>query len=113
LHTEENILCVRFAYDYLHSDKANVLSVRLSNKSDSESTIPVKQKFQFPKSLGGIFRDVYIHFTPNVFISDLSSTIRFDTKAKKYFLTTKVKIENREFSSSIDTIGSLESFALN
>ncbi len=35
--------------DVLHSDKANILSVRLSNKSDSKNTNPVKQKFQFHK----------------------------------------------------------------
>jgi len=99
--------------DILHSDKANILAVRLSNKSDSKNTIPVKQKFQFPKSLGGIFRDVYIHFTPNVFVSDINSNVRFDTKAKKYFLTAKIKIENRELSSPKDTLGGLESFALN
>jgi len=99
--------------DILHSDKANILTVRLSNKSDSKNTIPVKQKFQFPKSLGGIFRDVYIHFTPNVFTSDISSNVKFDAKTKKYFLTTKIKIENREVVSSKDTLGNLESFALN
>ena len=98
--------------DILHSDRTNVLSVKLSNQSDSKNTIPVKQKFQFPKSLGGIFRDVYIHFTPNVFISDLSSNLRFDAKSKKYFLTAKVKIENRELSSSKDTLGDQESFSL-
>jgi beta-galactosidase len=99
--------------DILRSDKANILTVRLSNKLDSKNTIPVKQKFQFPKSLGGIFRDVYIHFTPNVFVSDMNSSVRFDTKTKKYFLTAKIKIENREVSSPKDTLAGLESFALN
>jgi beta-galactosidase len=99
--------------DVLHSDKANILSVRLSNKSDSKNTIPVKQKFQFPKSLGGIFRDVYIHFTPQIFVSDISSDIRFDAKTKKYSVTAKIKIENRELISSKDTLSGLESFALN
>lgn len=99
--------------DILHSDKANILSVRLSNEADSKNTIPVKQKFHFPQSLGGIFRDVYIHFTPNVFISELNSDIKFDSKSKKYYLTAKVKIENRELSSLNDTLGPQESFSLN
>lgn len=99
--------------DILHADKVNILTVRLSNKSDSKNTIPVKQKFQFPKSLGGILRDVYIHFTPNVFVSDINTNVRFDAKTKKYFLTANIKIENRELASLKDTLSSLESFALN
>lgn len=104
---------VDLSKDILHSEKTNILTVRLSNKSDSKNTIPVKQKFLFPKSLGGIFRDVYIHFTPNVFVSDINSNVRFDAKSKKYFLTAKIKIENRELSSPKDTLGGFGSFALN
>ncbi len=98
--------------DILNSDKANLLTVRLSNKFDSKNTIPVKQRFHFPKSLGGIFRDVYIHFTPNIFVSDINSNVTFDTKSKKYFLTTKIKLENKELSSLKDTTGISESFSL-
>lgn len=98
--------------DILYSDRPNVLSVRLSNKSDSKNTIPVKQRFHFPKSLGGIFRDAYIHFTPNAFISDISSEIKLDTKTKKYILTAKIQVENREISSPKNTIGNMELFGL-
>lgn len=98
--------------DILHSNKSNILNVRLSNKPDAKTTIPVKQKFLFPKISGGIFRDVFIHFKPNVFISDLSSTLMFDTKSKKYFLSAKIKIENRELNVFKDTTGSSESFSL-
>ena len=99
--------------DILHSDKANILTVRLSNRSDSKNTIPVKQKFQFPKNLGGIFRDVYIHFTPNIFISDISSNINYNAKTKKYFLTANIKIENRQLSLLKDSLADIESFVLN
>jgi beta-galactosidase len=99
--------------DVLHSDKANILIVKLSNKPDSKNTIPVKQKFQFPESLSGIFRDVYIHFTPRVFISDVSIDSKFNTKTKKHIITTKIKIENREFKSPKDTVENSENFTLN
>jgi len=99
--------------DILHSDKANILTVRLSNRSDSKNTIPVKQKFQFPQNLGGIFRDVYIHFTPNIFISDLNSNINFDAKTKKYFLTANIKIGNRQLSLPKDSLTDIEPFGLN
>lgn len=98
--------------DILHSEKKNILTVRLSNRSDAENTIPVKQKFEFPKSLGGIFRDVYIHFKPNVFVSDISYNIKQDEKSKKYFLSARVKIENAETKLLNDTLGTSESFTL-
>lgn len=97
--------------DILQADKANVLSIRISNKSDSKHTIPVKQLFHFPKSGGGIFRDVFIHFMPNIFVSDLKSRIYFDSKAKKFFLNVKTKIENRELSIHKDSILESESFS--
>lgn len=98
--------------DILHSEKPNILIVKLSNKPDSKTTIPVTQKFLFPKISAGIFRDVYIHFTPNIFISDLNYTVKFDTKSKKYLLTAIIKVENRELAVTKDTTGDSESFSL-
>lgn len=98
--------------DILRSDKQNILSVRLSNKSHSKNTIPVRQKFHFPKSLGGIFRDVYIHFAPNIFVSDLSCSSFYEGKIKKYFLNAKIKIENKELVITKDTSLATESFLL-
>ena len=99
--------------DILHSDKANILSVKVSNKSDAQNTIPVKQKFQFPKSLGGIFRDVFIHFTPNFFISDITTNLEYNARTRKHVLTAKVKIENRELNPARDTLFTSEPFFLN
>lgn len=98
--------------DILHSDKPNVLLVKLSARSDSRATIPVKQKFLFPQYYSGIFRDVYIHFTPNIFISDLSPNIRFDQKLKKFLLTIQAKIENRELRATADTSIGYDHFTL-
>lgn len=98
--------------DILYYDKSNVLSVKLSNQSDSKNTIPVKQKFHFPQNSAGIFRDVYIHLIPNVFVSNVSSEFKHDAKSKKHFLYVKAKIENRESVSSLhDTLGLSGSFS--
>lgn len=97
--------------DILNAEKPNILTVRISNKSDAKSTIPVKQRFHFPKSGGGIFRDVYIHITPNIFISELSTKVIFDAKSKKYLLNVKSKIENRELSAQTDSATDAESFS--
>jgi len=97
--------------DILQADKPNLLSVRVSNISDSKSTIPVKQLLHFPKGGGGIFRDVFIHFMPNIFVSDLKSSINFDSKAKKFFLNVRTKIENREINIHKDSVLESESFS--
>lgn len=97
--------------DILNAEKSNILSIRLSNKSNAKTTIPVKQRFHFPKTGGGIFRDVFIHFTPNIFVSNLSTVVSFDAKTKKYFLNVKSKIENREYSVQADSAAEAESFS--
>ncbi|HVO72595.1 MAG TPA: glycoside hydrolase family 2 TIM barrel-domain containing protein, partial [Ignavibacteriaceae bacterium] len=69
----------------------------LSYKLDSENTIPLKQRFLFPKSFGGIIRDVYIHVVPNITISEINTNYSLDNKGKKLNLKINAKIENREF----------------
>ena len=69
-------------HDILKIDKKNVLTVKLLYKLDSENTIPVKQRFLFPQSFGGIFRDVYIHLIPNISISDLNVPSNYDLEIK-------------------------------
>ncbi len=60
---------VRIPKDILNYDTPNTLQVKLQHKIDPETTLPVKPRFLFPKSIGGIFRDVYIHLTPTIYVS--------------------------------------------
>ena len=65
---------------------------------DSQNTIPVKQRFFFPKSYGGIFRDVYIQVTPNISIADADVSYEYDPKTNKVSFNLDSKIDNREYN---------------
>ena len=67
--------------DILRSDKDNIISVKLSYNLDSQNTIPLKQRFLFPQNFGGVIRDVYLHLTPNVSISDFTFKTDVDLKS--------------------------------
>jgi beta-galactosidase len=57
----------------------NKLIVKVYYQLDSESTIPLKQSFMFPKTFGGITRDVFLHLTPNSRISTADFNYRFNS----------------------------------
>ena len=91
-------------HDIMRVDQKNILTVKLSYKLDSENTIPLKQRFLFPQSFGGIFRDVYIHLIPNISISGLDVASNYDLKSDKASLKINSEIENKEFKRTPDSI---------
>ena len=99
-------------HDILIVDKKNIFSVKLFYKLDSENTIPVKQRFLFPQSFGGIFRDVYIHLIPKLSITGLNLSDEYDPKSNKAVLKINSEIENKEFKSSADSLVAPENFNL-
>lgn len=98
--------------DILKSDDENIISVNLSYSLDSKNTIPLKQRFLFPKNFGGIIRDVYLHLTPNINIreSTLKKDINFINKRTAVEITSV--IENREFKRMNDTLTLSNDFVL-
>lgn len=82
----------------------NVISVKLNYKLDSENTIPVKQRFMFPKSFGGILRDVFIYFMPNISISDFHADYKYNSGTKKASIKLISQIDNKVFRNSLDTL---------
>lgn len=96
--------------DILFSDKENVLQVTLLYNITSETTIPLKKRFLFPKSYGGIIRDVFLKISPPVNIQaiDVKSSIDFSLNRAKLELNTL--IENKESSNAFDTILSEKDF---
>jgi len=77
--------------DILNYNGKNLLMVKLHYKLDSENTIPVKQRFLFPQSYGGIFRDVYIHLIPSISINNIN--ISTDINFKRERATAKVSLK--------------------
>jgi beta-galactosidase len=89
--------------DIMNADKNNLLSVKLSFKTDAENTIPVKQGFLAPKSYGGIFSDVYLQLCPNISINDPDVYYKYDPRTNKAKFTLSAKVENKDFISK-DTL---------
>ena len=79
--------------DILRGDVDNVLSVRLKYKIDSKNTIPLKQRFLYPKNNGGIAGDVFIHLKPDIFISktNISSNLSEDYKSAELIVESLVR----------------------
>ncbi len=98
--------------DILRSDKDNIISVKLSYELDSQNTIPLKQRFLFPQNFGGVIRDVYLHLTPNVSISDFTFKTDVDLKSNKAVISLKSVIDNKEFKKINDTLGTQSNFTL-
>ncbi|MFZ2325269.1 MAG: glycoside hydrolase family 2 TIM barrel-domain containing protein [Ignavibacteriaceae bacterium] len=98
--------------DILRSDKDNIISVKLSYELDSQNTIPLKQRFLFPQNFGGIIRDVYLHLTPNVSITDFEYKTDVDLKTNKAVISVKSVIDNKEFKKLSDTLEVQTNFRL-
>ncbi len=98
--------------DLLRSDKANIISVKLFYELDALNTIPLKQRFLFPQNSGGIIRDVYLHLTPNVSITDFSFKKDVDFKSSKAFISLQSVIDNKEFRKIPDSLGIKSDFVL-
>ncbi len=89
--------------DILYDNKPNTLSVKLYYKLDSRDTIPLKQRFLFPQSFGGILRDVYIRVMPAVSISNLNVDCSYNPKTNNAKINLYTKIDDREQKKSDTT----------
>ncbi len=98
--------------DILKSDSDNLISVKLFYELDSRNTIPVKQRFLFPQNFGGIFKDVYLHLTPNVSIRDLHYKTELDFKNNKASISISSVVDNKEFRKASDSTDLNTSFIL-
>jgi beta-galactosidase len=99
--------------DILHADKNNVLSVKLNYELDSENTIPVKQRFLYPQSFGGIIRDVYLKLMPNISLSEINISRVYNPRSNSANIKVEANVENREFRKNNDTTAAAgQSFTL-
>lgn len=96
--------------DILRSDKSNIISVKLSYELDAQNTIPLKQRLMYPQNFGGIIRDVYLHLTPNVSITDFS--FKTDVKNDRAVVSLSSLIDNKEFKKVTDTLNLQANFSL-
>jgi len=82
--------------ELLRSDSPNILSVKIYHHLDSEDTVPVKQRFLFPESIGGITRDVFLNLIPKTNISDCEVANSIDQDLTKADISFNTQIELEE-----------------
>lgn len=85
---------VEIPKDILKSDAANVISIKVSSGLDAENTIPLNQRFLFPKNSAGILRDVYLEFIPATYISDVYFSFSFYEKQALAIINAELTIKN-------------------
>ncbi|HKI77389.1 MAG TPA: glycoside hydrolase family 2 TIM barrel-domain containing protein [Ignavibacteriaceae bacterium] len=95
--------------DILYSDRDNVLTVKVHYKLDSEDTIPLKQRFLFPKNFGGIFSDVYILSRPDISINDFSFKKEIN-ESGKIKISISSRVINQQFNLPNDTLQTSNKF---
>ena len=79
--------------DILNFDIPNTLRIKIEYNLDSENTIPLLQRFLFPKSLGGILRDVFLTFRPKAGIKNFEYSIEPDKRPYSDRIDFKVNFE--------------------
>ena len=79
--------------DILKTSGKNILAVKVFHQLSSNETIPVKQRFLFASNIGGIFRDVFLLITPNVFVSSYDMKYNVSNSGK-ITLNIEPKITN-------------------
>lgn len=92
--------------DLLKSDKKNVLAVKVNSKLDATQTIPYKNEFLAPERFGGIFRDVYLTFVPNVHISRFSFHYDIQPNSAHAKVFVSANFANHEFRGKNDSTAS-------
>ncbi len=90
---------VELPNDIISADGENILKVVVKKGLDSENSIPLFQRFLFPKNSGGIVRDVFLEIIPkeNLQLIDYATTNIINSRSAQISLTFSLKTntENR------------------
>lgn len=92
--------------DLLRSDKKNLLTVKVNSKLDATQTIPYKNEFLAPERFGGIFRDVYLTFVPNIHISRFNFHYDVAPNSSRAQVFVSANFANHEFRGKNDSTSS-------
>jgi beta-galactosidase len=89
--------------DILRTDVSNRITLKVHYSLDSENTIPVNQRFLFPKNAAGIIRDVFLIFIPKINISsyNLSYTVDLKNSVANVSIPISIKEINQLQNSTI------------
>ena len=80
--------------EILNYDTQNTLRIKIQYNIDSRNTIPLHQRFLFPKNYGGILRDIFLSFSPRVGIEDLTFALASDRNPYEGRMNIDVKLHD-------------------
>ena len=86
--------------DILKPDANNKLTVKVNQRLDSESTIPVLQRFLFPNVDGGLIRDVYLKLVPPQNITSVNYKYILDQQLSKAQISFNIGVENSDYGNN-------------
>lgn len=75
-------------------DINNSIKIKVRADLDKENSIPINQRFLFPKNPTGIVRDVYLKILPKIYISDVDLPISFDNNLNFVSINASFAIKN-------------------
>jgi len=85
---------IKLSENILNYDIPNTLRIKIQYDLSSESTIPLLQRFLFPKNFGGIFRDVYLSFRPKYGIKDIIFNMENERHPYRAKLNFNIRLED-------------------
>lgn len=80
--------------DILKSENKNKLTLKINHQLDSESTVPLLQRFLFPANLGGITRDIYLEIMPRLNIFSQRINFNVEQSLTKASVEFNLKLRN-------------------
>lgn len=81
--------------DLLNAAEKNTITVKVLNELDSKTTIPLYQRFLFPKNSGGIVRDVYLEIIPKKNIELVRFSTSIDNQLKNIDIKFDLHLSNK------------------
>jgi beta-galactosidase len=103
---------IELSRDIFRIDSVNLLSVRLFYRLDSETTIPFKQRFLFPKNYGGILHDVYIYKKPAVNINRFKSSVNLNESGSSATLKLSPTVVDNRILENFQPSGNISNLNL-
>lgn len=92
---------VELPKDILKKNSTNVITLKVASKLDSKNTLPLLQRFLFPKNSAGIIRDVFIKYLPIINIASYDISSLLDKKFTSATVDVSLTIKNLRLLETI------------
>lgn len=80
----------------------NFIEIKVDNRLDYNSTIPLSNQINYPKNFGGIYRDIYLVAVPKIHVFDTKLSYKFST-ANSINLSNIVTVKSTSIINRFDS----------